>query len=355
MAYFTKNGGAYIQSLIAASVADGSRQITVSGNYEIEQTVLIPSDFTLILENCHLTMADNTFCNMFTNESCRTEKGRTIEGCDRNIIIEGHGRVILDGGNYNGLCEWNSLKDGRPHISVNNMLLFTNVENFRISGLHIRHQRWWAMNFIFCRHGKIRDIDFLSDATTVNPDGSRTTGISWSNYVGVYIKNADGIDLRVGCHDIIIENITGFTEDDSIALTALNGKVESIYGVEGLSTDLHNVIIRNVNTASFCSMVRLLNQGGTKLYNILIDGVVDASMGSPYMDRGGSSVRVGDQHVYRERHSTREETFNITIRNVASRANAAVDLAGSITNLTLDNIRGFDGCNCLVSNHATLY
>ena len=29
--------------------------------------------------------------------------------------------------------------------------------------------------------------------------------------------NADGIDIRRGCRDIVIENITGFTEDDTVA------------------------------------------------------------------------------------------------------------------------------------------
>ena len=48
------------------------------------------------------------------------------------------GRVILDGGEYNGLSEKNSLKDGNPHISVNNLILFTNVDGFTIRGLHLR-------------------------------------------------------------------------------------------------------------------------------------------------------------------------------------------------------------------------
>ena len=120
---FTKNGGAAIQAMIDAACENGSRQAHITGNYEIEKTILIPSDFTLILENCHLVMADDTFCNMFRNVRAGTDAGKTAEGGDRNIIIEGRGRVILDGGNYNGLSERNSEKDGRPHITVNNILL----------------------------------------------------------------------------------------------------------------------------------------------------------------------------------------------------------------------------------------
>jgi len=354
---FIKNGGALIAEQIAAAVRDGSRTTTVTGNYEIEQTILIPSDFTLILDNCHLRMADDTFCNMFTNEHCRTEIGHTIEGTDRNIIIEGRGRATLDGGNYNGLSEKNCLQDGRPHISVNNLILFTNVEHFSVSGIKVCNQRWWALNFVFCRFGHIHDIDICSDDTYVDENGVHHQGLFHrpEEYKGVYIKNSDGIDLRAGCHDIRIENITGFTEDDTIALTGLWGRIErEFFVVEGLPTDIYNVSIRNVNAAAYCAIIRLLNQSGIKLYNILIDGVMDSSAGCPHIDRTTMGVRVGDQHLYGERHSTPDETYNITIRNVFTRAYKGVVLAGAIRNLVTENINGFDGCGLLMENHATI-
>jgi hypothetical protein len=337
------------------AVAQGKQQVVVSGNIEIEETVLLPSDFTLVLDDCHLVMADNTFCNMFTNVSCRKESARKADGADRNIKIEGRGRAILDGGNYNGLSERNSGKDGLPHISVNNLVLFANVDGFRISGLHMRNQRWWAMNFMFCRNGYISNIDFLSDYTRVDENGNRVEGLIRDDHdhEDVYIKNSDGVDIRCGCHDIMIENITGFTEDDTVALTGLKGKMEAMFGVEELCPDIYNIIVRNINSAAFCSNVRLLNQGGIKLYNILVDGVYDASANCKYLDRGGNGVRVGDIHMYGSRHSTADETYNITIRNVVSRAKtAAVNLAGVITNLTLDNISTFDGCGAKIINNA---
>ena len=353
---FQKNGADYIQRQIDISVLAGHHQLTISGNYEIEKTILLPSDFTLVLDDCHLRMADGTFCNMFNNQNGLTEKGRTPEGTDHNICIEGRGRAILDGGRYNGLSERNSHKDGNPHISVNNLLLFVNVDGFRVSGLHVRNQRWWALNFIYCRNGRISNIDSLSDFTRIDENGNRVEGLIRDQYESTYIKNSDGVDLRVGCHDIIVENITGFTEDDTVALTGLPGYMERTYAVEGLSTDMYNIIVRNINSAAYCSNVRLLNQSGIKLYNILVDGVFDASANSKYMDRGGNGVRVGDVHMYGTRHATADETYNITIRNVVSRAtNAAVNLAGAITNLTLDNIATFDGAGEKIINNAELY
>ncbi len=352
MKIFQKNGAALIQAMIDGA-EDGT--VTVTGNYEIENTVLIPSDFTLVLENCHLRMADNTFCNMFTNANCRTEVGRTPAGTDRNIVIEGRGRAILDGGTYNGLGERNCLQEGRPHVIVNNLLLFTNVEGFRITNLHLRNQRWWAMNFVFCRKGYIGNIDFCANDLWVDETGEHHGFFGEGfTYEKILVKNADGIDLRSGCHDITIENITGFTEDDTIALTALNGYTEKTFHVEGLDPDIHNVIIRNVQSQAQCTIVRLLNQCELKLYNILIDGVMDASANSSHMERGIFAVRIGDAHMYGSRHATKEETYNIAIRNIYSRTATAVQLYGAMTNVTTENINGFDGCEILIDNQARM-
>ena len=342
---FTKGGDVYIAGLIRDAVEDNTRQVIVSGNWEIEHTVTIPSDFTVILQNCHLRMADNTFCNLFTNEHCRTPEGRTPAGTDRNIRIVGIGKAILDGGTYNGLSEKNQLKDGRPDMSVNNLILFTNVEEFEISGIQLHNQRWWAMNFIFCCCGRIRNIDFSANPGLVPPTPD--------NPQGILVKNADGIDLRVGCHDILIENITGFTEDDTIACSNLTGGLEDLYHVEGLGHNLYNVIIRNVCAASYCGLVRILNQGGTKIYNILVDGIMDATATDSRVqaERCWEVVRIGDLHSYGGRHSSGGETMNITIRNVYARGFIGVAVTGMVENLVLDNINGFDGCPAVIQRN----
>lgn len=367
MTVFQPAAAAYIQQRIAAACEDGSRTLTLTGNYEIEAPIRLPSDFTLTLDNCHLRMADGTFCNMLVNEHCRTEEGRTLAGTDRNIRILGVGKAILDGGEYNGLSERNSCKDGMPHISHNNLLLFTNVDGFEIRNLHLRDQRWWAMNFIYSRNGHIADIDFRSNPTWVAQDGIRYDHLSSRgygpqesadhSYNGVLVKNSDGIDLRSGCHNILIENITGFTEDDTIALTGLRGRLETMFEVEGLNPDIRNVTIRNVMSSAFCANIRLLNQSGIRLYNILIDGVTDTSADSPYMDRGGSGIRIGDTHLYGTRHATADETFNITVRNVYSRAATVMRIAGAMKDCLFENIRAFDavdGAGVLLENNATV-
>ena len=75
-------------------------------------------------------------------------------------------------------------------------------------------------------NGYIGDLDFCANDTGIDGNGCEYHGLKRDKYAEVLVKNADGVDLRQGCHDIVIENLTGFTEDDSVALTALNGRLE---------------------------------------------------------------------------------------------------------------------------------
>ena len=317
---FRPEGGAYINALICKAVEEESYTCTVSGAWEIEQTVKIPSGFTLILDNCHLRMKDGTMCNMFVNEhlGCTSPLMK-----DYDICIEGRGRVILDGGEPNGLNERTMRANpnafpGVSHVAVNSLILFAHVDGIRIHGIHLRNQRYWAMTFAYCCHSVLKDLDFRSNDTMINENGDRVHGLIQGKYEEVLVKNSDGIDLRCGCHDFIIENITGFTEDDSVALTGLWGYVESTYYAEGVCKDICNVIIRNVNTASYCANVRLLNADGIKLHDILVDGVFDASRDSRFMDDGLVHVRIGDTHNYGTTSAQPGDIYNITVRNVHS-------------------------------------
>ena len=341
---FLQNGTEYVTALIAEAVENGSRTATVTGRYTVTEAIRIPSDFTLVLDGCHLRMADGSYSNLFVNEHNGTDIGNTALGTDRNISIIGRGEAILDGGEYNGLSERNHSKDGLPPIWKNNLLLFTNVDGFKISGISCRNQRWWAMNFIYCANGYIGNIDFCASDIGIGADGKAYHGLIRERYDEVLVKNADGIDLRRGCHDIEIENITGFTEDDSIALTGLFGRCERAFFVPELSSDICRVTIRNIRTSAFCTNVRLLNQGDVKLHDIHIDGVYDTSADSPYMDRGLYAVRIGDTRLYGTRHATADETYAITVRNVSSRGEYAISLAGDMSGLEIDGVECRDGC-----------
>ena len=352
---FTENGAKLIQESINKAIAEGRTQLVITGNYEIEEAIVLPSNFTVILEDCHLRQKTGVYANIFTNSATREERKNPKER-DTGIHILGRGRAILDGGEFNGLTERNASELGIP-MYKNNLILFTNLDGFSITGIHLCNQRHWSVNLAYCSNGLIRDIDILADDGVLYADGERDFEIDYRGLCHKHLdmmRNADGIDLRAGCHDILIENISGFTEDDTIALTALPGDVAK-WGGEGASSDLYNVTVRNIRSSSWCALIRLLNQGGVKLYNIIIDGVFDTSKNSSHMNRGLFGVRIGDRRLYSTRHSTAEETYNITVRNVISRAVTLVDLAGSITNCRIENVLGFDGYTTKIENNAELF
>jgi hypothetical protein len=93
--------------------------------------------------------------------------------------------------------------------------------------------------------------------------------------------------------------------------------------------------------------VRLLNQGGTKLHDILIDGVYDMGPESPHMDRGYLTIRIGDTHLYSTRFPTADETYNISVRNVRGGGIYVVSLAGEIRNFSMYGIEAFNGAKML--------
>jgi hypothetical protein len=159
--------------------------------------------------------------------------------------------------------------------------------------------------------------------------------------------NQDGIDLRKGCHDIVIENISGITGDDTVALTALRDApgVKSPAGMQiggngylGESDDIYNVTIRNIS--SMCSgghsIVRLLCADGIKIYNVKIENVVETKKGNKKHSK--SVIRIGDSHYSRMRPARLGEMFNINVKNVKSAGGAAVYVNGPISESIFESI-----------------
>lgn len=302
----------------------------------IEDTVLLPDDIEIVIDDAHLVLADGIYANMFRNANVGTDFGRTREGEQKNITIRGIGNAVLDGGNYNGLSERNSGKDGLPHVSKNTTMFFVNVSNLTVENLSVVNQRWWGITNVFVHDSVYRNIHFKADYSRIDENGVHHPDEYPKNYDEIYIKNADGIDLRIGCHHMLIENVTGFCEDDVIALTAL-GKFENNLGyiVEGEPQDIHDVKIKNICANTVCSVVRLLNDEGKKLYNIDIDGVCRLP-GVVRVDPA-YTIRIGDMK-YAKEHSKLGDTYGITVRNVISDTFCAVNVTKGLKDSLVENI-----------------
>lgn len=360
---------AAIQAAVDLAASRGEPAVVPAWNerrgtnvWTISRTVLLPSDSTLYLDNCRVVMADGVFCNAFANSKAWSEDRNSPAAVEREIRIVGVGRAIVDGGEYNGWGE-RSVPGGKmadtakenaarlPKRLVHNCpLYFHNVRGFEVRGVCVRRQRYWGMCFSFCSHGEIRDIRFEADISYVSDDGlTHDPNRLPERYRNVWVKNGDGIDLRSGCHDILVENVTGWTEDDVIALTNLQHS-EAADKVEGESTDLHHVTIRNVRAGCWkANIIRLLCGDGTKIHDVSIDGVMDTSFPG-WTWRATSSVLVNDaydEYIHHERVKM-GDLRNVSIANVFSESGAAVRLTDAMENVSIRNVRASRGCQAAV-------
>lgn len=326
-----------IQNAIAAAKSSGLDTVVIPRRNErtgemlwnISETILLPSGITIIIDNAHLRLADGVFCNMFRNENMYNEAGLSAEGEQHDIRILGRGNALLDGGNHNGLTERTSMKEGYPHIYHNSFILLHNVRDFEISGMTMTEPRWWCVNLIYCSYGRVGDIKVFARDN---------------------VPNQDGIDLRCGCHNIVVEDITGQGGDDLIALTGFQG-TETKHAVAGRCIDIHSVVIRSIRGTSVTkAIVALRNHDGVRLHDILIDGIVDSAAGEPD-NRPYAALRVGQNHYVHTRPSALGETFNINAQNIHSSRNTAVLLCSTLLNSSLRNIYSSGSAVCAVSTN----
>ena len=160
------------------------------------------------------------------------------------------------------------------------------------------------------------------------------------------MENQDGIDLRNGCHHIIISDITGRTGDDLIALTAIanedsgfipGGSMKNTHVMHNDWTkrdkNIHDIIIRNVvGYSHLCYLIRLL-PAYTKIWNVVIDGVVDTS---PDNIEPFGGILLGDLDVYGKNMT--DSMSNITISNVVCNRQDAISVEGYLSNSVISNI-----------------
>lgn len=313
---------------------------TGTNTWTIEKTISLPDNIEIIIDNAYMVLADGVYANMFSNSNLVDGKTQLSDMTQKNITIRGIGKSILDGGSYNGLSESNSAKDGRAHISKNSTIFFCNCENVRVENLTLTNQRWWAINNVAVTHSVFRNLDFKADISRLDANGVHHPFELPLCYSEIYVKNADGIDLRIGCHDILIENITGFTEDDTVALTALSGFELPIIPPD-TEMSIHDVVIKHIYSDCYvCANVRILNDDGNKVYNILIDDVCDTRTRTEY--KSGATIRFGDFIYTKKTPAKLGELYNIFVSNVSSKSAHPVLIAKNLMNTTFENI--MSGC-----------
>jgi len=340
-----EDDSASIQSAVdlAASLKIGKVVIpklntrTGEAKWIIERTVKLPSDMTVILDGAFMMMADGVAGGFFASDNLFTERSRKLSERMHNIHIRGEGGATLDGGRPTELNEDTQRAMGTP-VRQNTPIFFINVENFSVEGLRILHHRYWGMRFQYCARGSIRNIYF-----EVCRDR----------------RNQDGINLRNGCHDVLIENIFGQTGDDMIALSAIDSDVDYFIEshpviVDGHSWDIHDVTIRNISGSPVTHpLVAMRAANGARIYSIHIENLHDTEPVCPAYEGDRpryALVHIGNNIYWSKSKAEVEDMRDVTVRDVYARySESAIVANGAIKNLSVYNVHGSGKCRSVIS------
>ncbi len=349
-----------INQAITAAVTLGTKVVIPKRNQSqsglrdlwlLDSAIMVQSGTTLVLDNCHIKVSDRCRDNFIRSANCGIGISEISPMSD--IHIMGIGSVLLEGadkpratgdsaktlgehsyGTDAGVPEQSQTGDWR-----NIGILLAHVEHFSIENLRIKDSHGWAISLERCAFGKVRDIDFAS------------TGKKDIDGVSETILNQDGLNLRQGCHNITIENISGHTGDDLVAFTSIQGNkpagstestMVSGSGNRGDgSDDIRYIILRNVrgHCAGGHHIVRLLNASGLRIHDVIIDGLVDTSGTGT---RSRAALKIGDSNPRWGGVTPLGDTHGIIISNIMSRAEHTILIAGSLSESLITNVIKYD-------------
>lgn len=372
---------AIINSAIANKDADGIVVIPAKENREpwiLDNAILLPENTTVILNNCTIKLSDKCRDNFFRTANC----GVGIEDVEKihNVHINGIGNVILEGADHPRstgdsskintvpcpyykedlikYADWISKeskesgeldfwdchnhtygtdfdKENESHGGgwQNIGILFANVENFSINNITMKDYHCWGISIEAGSFGKITNIRFDAHMKKMI-DGMVHN-----------IENQDGVDIRNGCNNILISDISGNTGDDVVALTAIADKIMrksgNIHSTNVMHSDwskresgIRDIIIRNVIASSnLCWLVRLLPVE-TKICNVIIDNIIDTSKDAAH----SGTILLGDADgAYG--NNLPDSMDGVTISNVISNSYSnAVKILGYMKDSVITNV-----------------
>ena len=292
----------------------------------IDEAILLDADTTLIIENCTIKLSDRCRDNFIRSANC----GYGIENIQKinNIHVVGIGDAVLLGAD-NPRATGDSAKklgdrtygtdagkEGETQTGDwrNIGVLMAYVDGFSVQGVSVVDSHCWAMSFEHCTNGLLSHLHFKSTSKKVI-DGKTVT-----------MLNQDGIDLRQGCHNIVIGRKAGVYGSTMVA-----GSLPTD------DDDITNIQIRNVtgHSAGRCQVIRFLNTGGNKINHIILDGLID---NSPKGVESHATIRIGDHNPNWGGVTPLGDTSGFIITNVHGGSRNCILIAGSLANSIISNV-----------------
>jgi polygalacturonase len=155
----------------------------------------------------------------------------------------------------------------------NIMILIAYVDGFRLKNITIVNSHAWAISFERTRNADISDI-WIDNPEEIEVAGKK-----------VKVSNKDGINLRQGCKNFVINNISGRTGDDFIALSSLstrspappdgdlNSTMVTASVWRGPEDDTEQIMISNISCQTKYRGVAIRASDSAGIHHVYIDGL----------------------------------------------------------------------------------
>ena len=264
----------------------------------LDSAVLLPSNITVILDNCTLQLSDKCRDNMFRSNNVGSGISNTV--WNKNINIIGVGDVYLKGANnpratgdsgktlslnpekdIKETGDWrftygtDSGKEGLKQTGDwrNILILMAYVDGFKLKNVNIQNTHAWAVS-----HERVVNAE-ISNIRIDNPIMNAIDGKEHQ------ILNRDGVNLRHGCKNFRIDDLTGKTGDDFIALSTLglhseeleegtlNSTMVTSRKWRGVEDDTENINITNIVCESSTRAIAIRANDVASINNVYINGV----------------------------------------------------------------------------------
>lgn len=265
--------------------------VTKSSVWLIDEAILLPSNIELELNNCTIKLSDRCRDNFI--RSSNSGLGITDIKSLQNIKIVGVGNVLLVGadnprstGDHNKSLSLNPTNHSMSYGTDANIpsenqkggwrnhgIVLAHVDDFEISGITLKDYHAHGIVLERSSNGLVKNIRFeVKQSVTI--DG-----------VEKQVLNQDGIGVRFGCRNIIIDNLKGRSGDDFINIgltdTGAQAGEENVNIVSGSIyrgnvDDIQNVYLQNWQDFYSIShrAIRIMPIGKLKIKNVFIENMI---------------------------------------------------------------------------------
>lgn len=258
----------------------------------IDRAILLPADIELELNNCKIKLSD--LCRDNFIRSANAGLGISHIETLKNIKIVGKGNVLLEGadnprstGDHNKTLSQNpgpgfkysygsdAGKSGENQKGGwrNHAIIMAHVDGFEISGITLKDYHAHGIVLERATNGIVSDIIF---------DVRQAVSIGGTDRL---VLNQDGLGVRFGCKNIIIDNCRGRSGDDFINIgltdTGVKAGEENVNVVSGSiyagdTDDISNIYLQNWQDFYSIShrAIRIMPIGKLKIKNVFIENMI---------------------------------------------------------------------------------